>query len=133
NLSPGASVYLSVRVQRRGVSGDIEVAFPQLPPGVTASPTVIRAGETQGFIVLTAGADAPPGSFAATRALGRTVVNGQAITREAAPYEIYKINNSSMLTARSTMAVSVGPELGWRASVETSGGPLAPGGAPVKV
>lgn len=134
NLGPGASVFLAVRQLRRtGVPGDIEITFPNLPPGVTASPAVLRPDLTQTFVVLTAAPDAKPGAFTVTNAVGKAVVNGETITRAAVPYEIFKINNNNLFANRGNMVVSVGPESGWRATIETSGAMLSPESGPMKV
>jgi hypothetical protein len=134
NLGPGSSVYLSVRVERRvGVTGTIEVTVPKLPPGVTASPTVIRPDENQAFLILTAAPEAKPGAFSVTDVLGKTVVNGETVTRPAIPYENYRINNNNQIIYRSNMVVTVGPESGWTASIEPGTMTLSPQSGPVKV
>lgn len=134
NLGPGASVYLGVRVQRRvGITGDIEVTFPKLPAGVSASPLTLAPGETQGFIILTAASDAKPGSYLVTNAVGKTVVNGQTLTRDAVPFEIYRIGNNNQITNRANMVVTVGPEIGWRVVMEPGAMQMGPDSGPVKV
>jgi hypothetical protein len=134
NLGPGSSVYLTVRATRRvSVPGEIQVTFPNLPPGVTASPTVIAPGENQAFVILSAAPDARPGSVAVTEVLGKAVVDGREITRRATPYEIYRINNNPQPVPRSAMVVSVGPATGWTAALEPSAVEMISGGAPVMV
>lgn len=134
NLGPGASVYLAVRVLRRvGVPGDIEVTFPSLPRGVTASPTVIRSNENQAFVILTAAPDAAPGTVAVTRAQGRAVVNGQEIVRDALPLEIYRINNNPQPTYRANLVVTVGPEIGWRVSLAPGAMTMSQDSGPITV
>lgn len=134
NLGPGSSVYLQVRVQRRvGITDDIAVSFEKLPEGVTASPTVIRPNETQAFVILTASPDAKPGSFSLSDVFGTTEVDGKKITRAALPYEIYRINNNAQITYRSNMVVTVGPELGWRVTLEPGSMTMSPDGGPVTV
>jgi hypothetical protein len=134
NLGPGSSVYLSVRVTRRvGITGDIEVSFPNLPAGVTASRTVLRPDETQAFVILTAAPDAKPGTFTVIGAEGKATVNGQAVVRSAIPYEIYRIANNAQTAYRSTMVVTVGPETGWRVSLEPGQMKMSPESGPVTV
>jgi hypothetical protein len=134
NLGPGSSVYLTVKVQRRvGVAGNIEVSFPKLPPGVTATPAFIRPDQNEAFVILTAAPNAKPGTFALAGAVGTATVQGQALTRDLIPYEIYRINNNPQTEYRKTMVVTVGPEGGWTVSLEPSGTRLSPESGPVKV
>jgi len=134
NLGPGSSVYVSVRVQRRvGIRGDIEVTFPNLPPGVTASPTILRADQNQGFAILTAAADAKPGSFAIGAPVAKAVVDGKTLVRDAIPYEILRINNNNQLAPRTNMVVTIGPEMGWRVRIEPGAMTMSPEGGPVEV
>jgi hypothetical protein len=118
NLSPGASVYLPLRVVRRtGITGDITVSAENLPPGVTASPTVVPPNETQSFVILTAAPDAKPGEMSSIRVVCTATANGETIRREAMPFEIYKIGNNNLYAPRSSMVVTLGPEAGWKVSV----------------
>lgn len=134
NLGPGSSVYLAVRVLRRvGVPGDIEVTFPSLPRGVTASPTVIHPNESQAFVILSAAPDAAPGTVAVTRAQGKTVVDGKDVVRDALPLEIYRINNNPQPAYRANMVVTVGPEIGWRVSLTPAAMTMSPDSGPVTV
>ncbi|HEU4753869.1 MAG TPA: hypothetical protein VFU47_12245, partial [Armatimonadota bacterium] len=132
NLGPGSSVYLAVRVNGRvGIPGDIEISVEGLPPGVTASPTRLRPDENQGFITLSAAADAKPGSFSRVRVVGRATVNGKVIEREASVYEVYRINNNPQNLYRSEMVVTVGPEIGWTVSLEPGAARMSPESGPV--
>lgn len=134
NLGPGSSVYLNVRMPRRvGINSDVAIEFKNLPPGVTASPTVIPAGESQAFVTLTASADAKPGAFTVTEVIGKTSLNGKTIEREAMPYEIYRINNNAQVNYRSNMVVSVGPEADWTAEITPTQMKLTPNSGPVEV
>ncbi|MGV3720697.1 MAG: hypothetical protein ACO1SX_07280 [Actinomycetota bacterium] len=134
NLGPGGSVYAQLRVQRRvGVTGDIEVTFPNLPAGVTASPVVIRRDETTAFAVLTASADAKPETFTVVDAKAKAMVNGRELTRDVLPYEIYRINNNATIAYRSNLVVTVGPPKGWRVSLTPSQMQMSADGQPVEV
>ncbi len=134
NLGPGSSVYLTVRVPRRvGVPGDIEVQFSKLPAGVTASPTVIRAGENQAFVTLTAAPNAKVGTFSLAEVTGKTTINGKTIQRDAVPYEIYRINNNAQVSYRANMVVSVGPDAGWKVSLSPVQMRMSPQSGPVEV
>jgi hypothetical protein len=138
NVGAGTSVFLPVRVRRRvGVTGPISVVFPNLPPGVTASPTVIlpdQDRQNQAFVVLTAAADAQPGSFLMVRPVARATVDGKVIEREVQPNEVYLINgNNQRPTPRSNMVVTVGPQPDWSVTLEPSSRTMAAGGAPIEV
>jgi hypothetical protein len=133
NLGPGSSVYLQVRVQRRvGITGEIEVTFSELPPGVTASPVVLRPNENQAFAVLTAAPDAKPGAFSVTGVTAKSVAGGRTITREVVPYEVYRINNAQT-AFRANMVVTVGPEAEWTVALEPGAMKMSADGGPVEV
>ena len=134
NLGPGTSVYLQLRARRRiGINGDIEVTFPNLPAGVTASPGIVSRENSDTFVVLTAAADAKPGSFSLVDAIASATVEGKTLRREVQPYEIYRINNSPLFAYRQNMVVTVGPSIGWRVAIEPGNMRMAPGGGPVEV
>lgn len=134
NLGPGTSVFIRVDVQRRvGITGDIEVSFPNLPPGVTASPVIIPRGQNDAFVVLTAAPDAKPGVFAVLEPVATSVVDGRKLTREVLPYETYRINNNAQVAYRNNLVVTVGPEQGWKVSVTPSQMQMSPGGRAVEV
>lgn len=134
NLGPGSSVYLPVQVRRRvGFSAPIEISFPQLPAGVTASPTILAPDQGSGFVILTAAADAHPGVFSLARPVAKAVVNGESLVREAIPRAVYLINNNQMVAYPRNMVVTVGPEAEWSARLEMDHADMSPGGAPVRV
>lgn len=135
NLGPGSSVFLTVRMGRRGegAASDLEVLLRNLPPGVTASPCVIRAGENQSFIILTAAADAKPGSFSKVQVVARAKVDGKTVERPVTPYEIYRIQNQAQNVNRSDMIVSVGPAPMWTVTLEPATVKLSPKSGPVTV
>lgn len=134
NLGPGTSVFVQVNVQRRvGITGDIEVTFPNLPPGVTASPVVIPRGRNDAFVVLSASPDTKPGTFAVIEPVATAKVDGRTLTREVLPYETYRINNNAQVAYRSNLVVTVGPEQGWKVSVTPSAMQMTPGGRAVEV
>jgi hypothetical protein len=133
NLGPGASLYLQVRVRRKvGITGDIQIRFRNLPPGVTASPTVIARDQTDGYVILTAAPDAKPGTFSAVTVEGVATVDGKQVVRPAAPHEVYRINNNAVDAERGTMVVTVGPEQGWRVSLQPESTSMGTN-APIKV
>ena len=50
-----------ITIQRENVGGDLKLAFPNLPPGVTATADVLDAGQSQLPVVFEASADAKVG------------------------------------------------------------------------
>jgi hypothetical protein len=134
NVAPGASVLLQVRVLRRvGVSGGIEIHWSGLPPGVTASPTVIPADQNQGFVVLTAAADARPGAFSLAQAVGRATVGGKALERPVQAFEVYRINNNPQVLYRETLVAAVAPTAEFTVTMEPREVRLSPDSGPVEV
>ena len=134
NLGPGSSVFVQVKVQRQvGITGDIQVTFPNLPPGVTASPVIIPRGQSDAFAVISAAADTKPGTFAVLHPVASASVDGKILTREVLPYETYRINNNAQIAYRKNLVVTVGPELGWKVSVTPSTMQMTPGGRAVDV
>ncbi|HEV7281093.1 MAG TPA: hypothetical protein VGN57_12890 [Pirellulaceae bacterium] len=82
-LRKGGRDVIRVYAQRRdGYDGAIRVAAEGLPPGLTASETVIGPGSDLGTIVLTATPDAPVGA-ASVRVVGKGLVNGAEVARAA--------------------------------------------------
>lgn len=134
NLGPGSSLYMPIRILKRvGITGNIELSFPKLPEGVTATATTIRPDQNQAFVVLTAGPNAKPGSYSLADVVARTTVNGTTLERPVLPYEVYLINNNQQLTPRGNLVVTVGPEAGWSAAVEPGAMQMAADGSPIEV
>ena len=134
NLGPGSSVYLGVTVQRRvGINTPIEVVFPNLPAGITASRAVIQPNETRGFVILTAAPDAKPGTVGLLAPVARTAIDGKTVERPVVPYEIYRINNNAQIAYRSNMVVTVGPEAEWDVALEPGAMQMSADGGPVTV
>ncbi len=127
-VRPGGSVYLELHaVRHQGVTGPIEVEFPNLPPGVTASRGVLHPGQAKSFVVLTAAADAKPGTFVRTVPVAKTTVGGKVLTRPTVPYEVR--SHCRAVPARDELVVTVGEPADWTATAEVLGGPLVPGGS----
>jgi hypothetical protein len=49
------------------------------------------------------------------------------------PQEIYRINNNVQIANRRHVVVTVGPEIGWRVSLEPSAASMSPEGGPMTV
>lgn len=80
-LRGGATMALEVvAIRRDGFNGDIELAMEGLPDGVTAQGLKIPAGQSRGLMLVTAREDAPR-TMANTTFLGRSVIDGTAVTR----------------------------------------------------
>ncbi len=76
---------MTVSVDRlQGYEGPIEIEVKGLPPGVTAGPAKISAGEDSTVVVLSASADAsvdaPPGAM---EIVGHATINGRDVARSA--------------------------------------------------
>jgi hypothetical protein len=64
-----------------GFNGDITLTAADLPPGVTAKPQILPAGQKQGAFIVSASPDAAPWA-GAIKVQGTAVVNGQKVVRE---------------------------------------------------
>jgi hypothetical protein len=85
NISRGGRVPVTVSADRlQGYDGPIEIEVKGLPPGVTADPAKISAGEDSTVVVLSASAeaapDAPPGAM---EIVGHATINGRDVARSA--------------------------------------------------
>jgi hypothetical protein len=85
NIPRGGRVPVTVSADRlQGYDGPIEIEVRGLPPGVTADPAKISAGEDSTVVVLSASADAapdaPPGAM---EIVGHATINGRDVARSA--------------------------------------------------
>jgi hypothetical protein len=85
NIPRGGRVPVTVSADRlQGYDGPIEIEVKGLPPGVTADPAKISAGEDSTVVVLSASAgaapDAPPGAM---EIVGHATINGRDVARSA--------------------------------------------------
>ena len=85
NIPRGGRTPVTVSVNRlQGYEGPIEMDVKGLPPGVTAGPAKISAGEDSTVVVLSASADAavdaPPGTM---EIVGHATINGRDVARPA--------------------------------------------------
>jgi len=97
SLAAGGSLALDVlAIRRDGFTGEIEIEAEGLPPGVTAHPSLIRAGANRGSIVLTAAEGMKPsaGSF---RVLGHGTLEGGEISGVASVATLrWNVDNQTM-------------------------------------
>lgn len=85
NVPQGGAVILNVDVQRRnGFGGDVRLRAEGLPPGMTMSRGLIRAGQNSAVVTLRCPPDAAIG-FAAWRLIGEATIDGRTVTRIATP------------------------------------------------
>ncbi|MGE0607047.1 MAG: serine protease [Pirellulales bacterium] len=80
-LRGGATMALEVIAMRRdGFDGEIELAMDGLPQGLTATGLKIPAGQSRGFMLVSAAADAPRAMSSASF-VGRSAIDGETVTR----------------------------------------------------
>jgi Bacterial pre-peptidase C-terminal domain len=86
-LTKGDTAALTARVVRKdGFGGEIVVSPRNLPPGVTASETVIPAGQELARLTVTAGPAAPAGLVALSFA-GKAMINNAPVERPVEGFE----------------------------------------------
>jgi hypothetical protein len=125
-VRPGSSIYLELHPLRRHlVNEPIEVTFPELPAGITASPGMIRPGHGRSFLVLSAAPDAKPGMALRTRPVAVTSVAGKKMTRPVIPYEFRDHCRPTLL--RDELLITVGPAPSWTVQLEAASPAIRPG------
>lgn len=93
-IGPGSRTAWFVQLTRSGgFEGPVKIEVKGLPKGVTVNPLTIQEGQTQGLLVLTAGADAPKEAVNVTLS-GIATLKGdgkeETVTRPVSPsQEIY--------------------------------------------
>lgn len=125
-VRPGSSVYLELHPLRRHLlDGPIEVRFPELPPGITASRGILRPGQGRSFIVLTAAADAKPGLLLRTRPVATATARGRELVRPVRPYEMR--DHCHRTLPFDELAITVSSRPSWTARLEAESASLKPG------
>ena len=112
---------VTVSVNRmQGYEGPIEIDVKGLPPGVTAGPAKISAGEDSTVIVLSSSADAavdaPPGTM---EIVGHATINGRDVARSA--------NLNAMLEEHSLQLATIIPPPDVVVTTDTQQVSLEPG------
>ena len=132
-MSPGSSVYLEIHpLRRHGLDGPIEVTFPELPPGITASRGVIRPGQGRSFIVLSAAPEAKPGLALRTVPVATAMAGGRKLTRPVLPYEFR--DHCRPTIACDELIITIDSRPSWTVALEASSTTLIPGQpTPIKV
>lgn len=103
----GAAVAVTVTANRTGYGGEIPLRVENLPPGVTASPAVFRAGQNTAVFTLSAAPDARP-AHALPRVVGTARIGERMVERAAAGREQYQpplTNNANQAKTRETELV----------------------------
>jgi len=125
-LHPGSSVYLELHpLRRHRLDGPIEVAFPGLPAGITASRGMIRPGQGRSFIVLSAAADAKPGLAIRTVPVATALAGGKPLVRPVIPYEFR--DHCRPTLSRDEVVITVDSRPSWKARLEAESPTLRPG------
>lgn len=90
NVGQGGSVAVTVNAARQGgFGGPIALRVEGLPPGVTASPAAIPAGQNTAQFTLTAAPNANPGALGLIRVVGTGTIANAPVERLAQPVEVY--------------------------------------------
>jgi pre-peptidase len=110
----GAAVAVTVTAQRQAYGGEIALRVENLPPGVTASPAVLRQGQNSTVFTLTAPAGTAPAA-SMLKVVGAAKIGDRNVERVAAGQERYQpplTNNAQQARMRDTEMIlsAVGPE-----------------------
>ena len=117
NVPRGGSIPVTVFAWRRdGFDGPIEVSARALPPGLTATPGTILAGESRVSLAVSAAASAAASATASLDVVGRATIGGKTVEHAARADDLVSV--VSVATPADVRVVAVTPEV-----VE-----LAPGG-----
>ncbi len=121
NIPAGGVVLATVTTVRTGHAGNIELSATNLPPGVTASKSVIGAGRNDAVMTLQAAPDFAPGELFAINIVGTARIGDADVVVPADIGGVLKTRNSNMRWAPmqlgSYVAASAAPAPGftWRA------------------
>jgi hypothetical protein len=121
NIPAGGTVMATVTTVRTGHGGPIELSATNLPPGVTASKSVIGAGRNDAVITLQAPPEFAPGELFGITIIGTARIGDADVVVPADIGGVLKTRNSNMrwapLQLGSYVAASAAPAPGftWRA------------------
>lgn len=121
NIPAGGTVMATVTATRTGYAGPIELSATNLPPGVTASKSVIGAGRNDAVMTLQAPADFAPGDLFGISIVGTAHIGDADVAVPAETSGVLKARNSNMRWAPAQLsryvAASAAPAPGfvWRA------------------
>lgn len=121
NLPAGGRTMATVTATRTGYNGPIELSVQNLPPGVTASRSVIGAGRNDAVLTIQAPADLAAGSLQGIRIVGTVRMGDSEIVVAADTHGVLKARNNNMrwtpaaLAGYVAAAASPAPGFTWRA------------------
>lgn len=108
-----------------GFDGSIDVRLENLPPGITAPPTFIPAGENSTTVALFAESSASvPAGAPPLKLVGKAKINGQEVSREATGgvLKVVDPGDLSTVTEQSEVTVQPGREARVTAKIERRNG-----------
>lgn len=104
SIPVGGVVMATVTATRTGHAGPIELSATNLPPGVTASKSVIGPGRNDAVITLQAPADFAPGELYGIQLVGTARIGDADVVIPADIGGVLKTRNSNMRWAPSALA-----------------------------
>jgi hypothetical protein len=120
NIPSGGSVMATITTVRTGHGGPIELTAINLPPGVTASKSVIGAGRNDAVMTLQAGPELAPGDLYGIKIVGTARIGDADVAVPAEIGGVLKARNNAMRWSPSALhkfiAASAAPAPGfsWR-------------------
>jgi hypothetical protein len=118
-VQPGSSVYLELHPLRRyEIDAPIEVTFPELPAGITASRGVVRPGQGRSFIVLSASPDTKPGLVLRTLPIATAILGDRKLVRTVIPYEFR--DHCRPTLRRDELVLTVDSRPSWKVRLEAA-------------
>lgn len=121
NIPAGGTVMATVTATRTGYAGPIELSATNLPPGVTASKSVIGAGRNDAVMTLQAPADFAAGDLFGIHIVGTARIGDADVAVPAETTGVLKTRNNNMRWVPAQLseyvAASAAPAPGfvWRA------------------
>ncbi len=117
NVPAGGTISWTVTAVRNGYTGPIELSVAPLPPGLTASPSIIGPARNDAVLTLTAGPEFVPATLHTLRVLGTAKI-GDANVAVAADFAgVLKQRNGNMrfppATLDETIAAAAAPATGF--------------------
>lgn len=121
----GGAVPVTITATRADdFDGPIDVSFDGLPPGFTAPPTRIEAGQVTAVVALAAAADASAEGAARPRIVARAVIVGHEVVREVSVGSPRLLAEGDVVTTTnvSTLPIAPGREARFVVTVERRNG-----------
>ena len=121
NIPAGGNILATVTTVRTGYAGPIELSATNLPPGVTASKSVIGAGRNDAVMTLQGPADLAPGQLFGIKITGTARIGDADVVVPAEIGAVLKTRNGNMRWAPQhladyiAVAAAPAPGFSWRA------------------